>query len=60
MVRSLSVEVARADHQAGQVQQGVGVGPRVLQAFERLMGLVLVAVAVEMLLRAIKSLAQQL
>ena len=43
---------------AERIQQWVG--PRVLQAFERLMGLVLVAVAVEMLLRAIKSLAQQL
>ncbi len=36
------------------------VGPRVLQAFERLMGLILVAVAVEMLLRGLKSLAPQL
>jgi small neutral amino acid transporter SnatA (MarC family) len=36
-----------------------GVGPRVLQAFERLMGLMLVA-AVEMLLRGLKSLAPQL
>lgn len=36
------------------------VGTRVLQAFERLMGLILVAVAVEMLLRGIKSLAPQL
>ena len=43
---------------AERIQQWVG--PRVLQAFERLMGLVLVAVAVEMLLRAIKSLAPQL
>lgn len=43
---------------AERIQQWVG--PRVLQAFERLMGLVLVAVAVEMLLRAVKSLAQQL
>ena len=36
------------------------VGARVLQAFERLMGLILVAVAVEMLLRGLKSLAPQL
>lgn len=36
------------------------VGPRVLQAFERLMGLILVAVAVEMLLRAVRTLAAQL
>ena len=36
------------------------VGPRVLQAFERLMGLILVALAVEMLLRGAKLFAQQL
>ena len=42
---------------AERIQQWVG--PRVLQAFERLMGLVLVAVAVEMLLRGAKLFAQQ-
>ena len=36
------------------------VGPRVLQAFERLMGLVLVAMSIEMLLRGIKTFAIQL
>ena len=36
------------------------LGPRVLMAFERLMGLILVAVAVEMLLRAFRTLAAQL
>jgi len=34
------------------------VGPRVLQAFERLIGLILVALAVEMLLRGAKLFAQ--
>ena len=43
---------------AERIQQWVGA--RVLQAFERLMGLILVAVAVEMLLRGLKSLAPQL
>ena len=43
---------------AERIQQWVG--KRVLQAFERLMGLILVAVAVEMLLRGLKSLAPQL
>lgn len=36
------------------------VGPRVLQAFERLIGLILVALAVEMLLRGARLFAQQL
>ena len=36
------------------------LGPRVLMAFERLIGLILVAVAVEMLLRAFRTLAAQL
>ena len=36
------------------------LGPRVMTAFERLMGLILVAVAVEMLLRAFRTLAAQL
>lgn len=36
------------------------VGERVVAAFERLMGLILVAVSVEMLLRGIKALARQL
>ena len=45
-------------HRLAQPQQRVG--PRVLQAFERLMGLILVAVAVEMLLRAVRTLAAQL
>lgn len=36
------------------------VGTRVLQAFERLMGLVLVALAVEMLLGGVRELARQL
>jgi MarC family membrane protein len=36
------------------------VGPRVLQAFERLMGLILVALAVEMLLRGARLFVQQL
>jgi len=35
------------------------VGPRVLQAFERLIGLILVALAVEMLLRGAKLFVQQ-
>lgn len=43
---------------AERVQQLVGA--RVLQAFERLFGLVLVALAVEMLLRGVKLLAPQL
>lgn len=34
-------------------------GNRVMMAFERLMGLILVAVAVEMLLRGIKSFVAQ-
>jgi small neutral amino acid transporter SnatA (MarC family) len=36
------------------------VGERVVMAFERLMGLILVAISVEMLIRGIKQLAQQL
>lgn len=36
------------------------VGERVVMAFERLMGLVLVAISVEMLIRGIKQLARQL
>jgi small neutral amino acid transporter SnatA (MarC family) len=36
------------------------VGLRVLLAFERLMGLILVALSVEMLLRAVRELARQL
>jgi len=36
------------------------VGERVVLAFERLMGLILVAVSVEMLLRGLKVLAPQL
>lgn len=36
------------------------VGPRVLEAVERLMGLILVAAAVEMMMRAITMLAHQL
>lgn len=35
------------------------VGERVVMAFERLMGLILVAISVEMLIRGIKQLAQQ-
>ena len=36
------------------------VGERVVMAFERLMGLILVAISVEMLIRGIKQLAHQL
>jgi MarC family membrane protein len=36
------------------------VGPRVLQAFERLMGLILVAISVEMMIRGLKVLVKQL
>jgi small neutral amino acid transporter SnatA (MarC family) len=34
------------------------VGARVVSAFERLMGLILVSISVEMLIRGLKSLAQ--
>ena len=34
------------------------VGPRVIDAFERLMGLILVSISVEMLIRGMKSLAR--
>jgi small neutral amino acid transporter SnatA (MarC family) len=34
------------------------VGARVINAFERLMGLILVSISVEMLIRGIKTLAQ--
>ena len=36
------------------------VGERVVMAFERLMGLILVSISVEMLIRGIKQLAHQL
>ena len=36
------------------------VGDRVVSAFERLMGLILVAIAVEMMIRGLKTLVQQL
>ena len=36
------------------------VGDRVVMAFERLMGLILVAISVEMLIRGVKALAKQL
>ena len=36
------------------------LGERVVLAFERLMGLILVAVSVEMLLRGVKALALQI
>jgi small neutral amino acid transporter SnatA (MarC family) len=36
------------------------IGTRVVSAIERLMGLVLVSVAIEMLLRGIRTFAQQL
>ena len=36
------------------------VGERVVMAFDRLMGLILVAISVEMLIRGIKQLAHQL
>ena len=36
------------------------VGERVVMAFERLMGLILVAISVELLIRGIKQLAHQL
>ena len=36
------------------------VGERVVMAFERLMGLILVAMAVEMFIRGIRQLVQQL
>ena len=36
------------------------VGDRVVSAFERLMGLILVAIAVEMMIRGLKALVQQL
>ena len=69
--RPVSEAPARDEHLFDEVKRYVGwsaldearllrVGPRVLQAFERLMGLILVAVAVEMLLRAVRTLAAQL
>jgi small neutral amino acid transporter SnatA (MarC family) len=36
------------------------VGARVVMAFERLMGLILVAISVEMMIRGVKALAKQL
>jgi MarC family membrane protein len=41
---------------AERLQRGVGL--RVVSAFERLMGLILVSISVEMLIRGLKSLAQ--